>query len=527
MNVSLPISAANATPPKTLLPGTGATPGKFSGVFAEAQGSPDPSLADIMSDDGKQVEKKISAKSEKDGTKPSRTSAELTVANPLIEGTALSNSTRSSWSVAGQKENLEVREPAASAGDFATLKSGSAAMGFSVRYAMTESGVVPGIAATAKSTDNQSKAPIASSQPEPGKTDPLNPAEHNQSTALSSTNLLNTWTGRPEGASFKPLIASASTNLETSVTPNGKPATAGSKTASGDTVRSTTSTLDAKGQPGLTFSKSQTDAAATPSTPIVPSIPNVETKHEIQSRSFNGGPTSKQEKAAQSSSEANKKQFDGTRDEPAQSGKGKPSAVEAAPASRNADDGPATPGSAAPMAIPSPAAQDHSSSSPKTSFASPHGQSPKAAEDMEATGEATVHSASLPLHAAKLVASMERSELRVGLRAGEFGNVDIRTSLARNQFTAEISVERGELGRALAAELPSLHHRLSEQHLSAANITVQDNSGGSSADFQRGSRQSHTTATANTASSRDHQDSTLPAIASEAREQTARLDIHM
>ncbi len=52
------------------------------------------------------------------------------------------------------------------------------------------------------------------------------------------------------------------------------------------------------------------------------------------------------------------------------------------------DDGPATPGSAAPVAIPSPAAQDHSSSVPEECIFLPHGQSPTAAEDMEATGEA-------------------------------------------------------------------------------------------------------------------------------------------
>ena len=131
------------------------------------------------------------------------------------------------------------------------------------------------------------------------------------------------------------------------------------------------------------------------------------------------------------------------------------------------------------------------------------------------------------MHAARLVERLGESELRVGVNTGEFGKVDIRTSMGRNQFTAEISVERGELGRVLAAELPNLHTRLSEQHLPTANITVQDHSAGASGD-QQGSRQDRTLAqTMNTSSSAGELDTSwLPPVA-EALEAGTGLDIHM
>lgn len=129
-------------------------------------------------------------------------------------------------------------------------------------------------------------------------------------------------------------------------------------------------------------------------------------------------------------------------------------------------------------------------------------------------------------HAARLVERLNQSELRVGVHAGDLGKVDIRTSLGRNQFTAEISVERGELGRALTAELPSLHTRLAEQHLPAANITVQDYSAGASSD-QQGSRQNRTLPPMNVASGGTEGDTAVFAPMIDVMEPTTRLDIHM
>jgi len=134
---------------------------------------------------------------------------------------------------------------------------------------------------------------------------------------------------------------------------------------------------------------------------------------------------------------------------------------------------------------------------------------------------------SSPLQVAKLMERAEQTELRVGIQAGEFGSVDIRTSMARNQFSAEISVERGELGRALSAELPSLHSRLAEQRLPMPNITLQDHSAGNqSGDFRQGTRQNQYQQPANYSGGFEP-GAGVPMVAAELADASARLDIHM
>jgi len=127
---------------------------------------------------------------------------------------------------------------------------------------------------------------------------------------------------------------------------------------------------------------------------------------------------------------------------------------------------------------------------------------------------------------AKLVERAGQTELRVGIPAGEFGSVDIRTSMGRNQFTAEISVERAELGRALTAELPALHNRLAEQRVPPANIILQErSSGNSSGDLRQGARHNPYSHTMNLPGAGDTD--ALPMIALEAMEDSRGLDIHI
>ncbi|MGO8794601.1 MAG: flagellar hook-length control protein FliK [Candidatus Sulfotelmatobacter sp.] len=131
------------------------------------------------------------------------------------------------------------------------------------------------------------------------------------------------------------------------------------------------------------------------------------------------------------------------------------------------------------------------------------------------------------VHSAKLVERIGEAELRLGIRAGEFGSVDIRTSMARNQFTAEISVERGELGRVMAAELPSLQNRLSEQRVPVANITVQNHTGGdSTASGQQKPRDGQPAYATYPVSGRE-EGPMLALVASEPTASTSGLDIHM
>ncbi len=130
-------------------------------------------------------------------------------------------------------------------------------------------------------------------------------------------------------------------------------------------------------------------------------------------------------------------------------------------------------------------------------------------------------------HSAKLLERIGEAELRLGIRAGEFGSVDIRTSMVRNQFTAEISVERGELGRVMAAELPGLQNRLAEQRVPVANIVLQNHAGShSAASEQQKPREGQVAYGTNPGIGREH--SPLPAPhAWEGSAAESRLDIHI
>jgi flagellar hook-length control protein FliK len=155
-------------------------------------------------------------------------------------------------------------------------------------------------------------------------------------------------------------------------------------------------------------------------------------------------------------------------------------------------------------------------------------QSPNGATQAEGHSEAAAAYPTSLFQTAKLVERMGQTELRLGIQAGEFGNVDIRTSMVRNQFTAEISVERGELSKALAAELPGLQSRLSEQRVPTANIILQNQTNtGSSSSYEQGSRQRP--AAQQVAAFQGSEGGPVPASVAvpDVSSPTSRLDIHM
>jgi hypothetical protein len=74
---------------------------------------------------------------------------------------------------------------------------------------------------------------------------------------------------------------------------------------------------------------------------------------------------------------------------------------------------------------------------------------------------------------AKMVQGMTQSEFRVGMLTQEFGNIDIRTSLAQHMFSAQISVEHGDMAKSMSADLPALYHKLADQQVTVASIVIQ------------------------------------------------------
>jgi hypothetical protein len=546
VNVSLPTIAAHAIPAKNL-PAAATSSGKFSTVLAEAQDSPD--STDVLNQGGSHAPKKTSIKSDKnnlkslaatDGSTLSKTTPAVNSAAHEIKA-ASTSATRPSWQNAFSQQMSQSDDSDEPADGLANAKSDSDLVAL---LAMADPNAISGFLTGTKSTSDASTLPfvsgaVNSGQPETKGTDSPDPVADNQQVSVSSTNLLSTWAAGEAATSFKSLVAPGVANMEASTAPSGKLATSGTKTASADTARGTISTLDTKAQAGFTFLQSHAAASITPpiaSAPktVVQPSSNSDTSHELlQGRALSGSSNGKQEKAVtQAFAGTLNDDLDGASNPATQLGKAGSLSSAAAPGDTGNAAVMGAQGSIVSTQVSSPAvtADGQTASagaSPRTSDAVTHSQLTAAAEDAEAAVEATAISASSPLHTAKLVAGVEQSELRMGLRTGEFGNVDIRTSLVRNQFTAEISVERGELGRALAAELPSLQHRLSEQHMPAASITVQDQSGGSSSGFQQGSRSGQNAPPVSVSGSRAHEDSSLSVLPLDTIEATARLDIHM
>lgn len=134
-------------------------------------------------------------------------------------------------------------------------------------------------------------------------------------------------------------------------------------------------------------------------------------------------------------------------------------------------------------------------------------------------------SASSPVATAKLVQGMSQSEFRVGMQSLEFGSIDIRTSVARHMFSAQISVEHNDMAKSLTADLPALFHKLADQQVPVASITIHGQSlatsSGLAQDGQpRSWRPQSQTATKLSA------EPVLPAMA-EALDAAGRLDIRI
>lgn len=88
------------------------------------------------------------------------------------------------------------------------------------------------------------------------------------------------------------------------------------------------------------------------------------------------------------------------------------------------------------------------------------------------------------LHSSRLMQDVAQAEMRLDMRMGDLGNVEIRTLLHHQQLHAEISVERGELGHAISAELPALQQRLHDQQVPLESLILRQQASGGSGGFQ-------------------------------------------
>lgn len=79
------------------------------------------------------------------------------------------------------------------------------------------------------------------------------------------------------------------------------------------------------------------------------------------------------------------------------------------------------------------------------------------------------------INSAKLIQSMGQTEMRVGMRSNEFGNISISTSSTRDSISAQISVDHSELAKELAAHLPEMQSRLGSDQ--TVNVRIDMNGG--------------------------------------------------
>jgi hypothetical protein len=100
--------------------------------------------------------------------------------------------------------------------------------------------------------------------------------------------------------------------------------------------------------------------------------------------------------------------------------------------------------------------------SPVQNSAMPAGATAHTAKtpDVAAPASTAVPQALPVINTAKLIQNMGQSEMRVGMRSTEFGNISISTSSTRDLISAQISLDHGELAKTLAAHLPEMQTRL-------------------------------------------------------------------
>ena len=126
---------------------------------------------------------------------------------------------------------------------------------------------------------------------------------------------------------------------------------------------------------------------------------------------------------------------------------------------------------------------------------------------------------------------MAGSEMRVGMRTVDFGNISIRTSLAREVLSAQISLDHNGLGQALSAHLPEMEAKLSQGYGVKANVEViggnssfSGNSGNNSQGGQTG-RQTYSTLTSTATGALSQTTPTI--LPAGALPSTSRLDIRI
>ncbi|HZP04909.1 MAG TPA: hypothetical protein VFB43_08415 [Terracidiphilus sp.] len=64
------------------------------------------------------------------------------------------------------------------------------------------------------------------------------------------------------------------------------------------------------------------------------------------------------------------------------------------------------------------------------------------------------------INTANVIQKMSETEMHVGMRSADFGEVSIRTLVSQQQMTAQISVDHSDLGKAISAHIPAMEAKI-------------------------------------------------------------------
>ena len=88
------------------------------------------------------------------------------------------------------------------------------------------------------------------------------------------------------------------------------------------------------------------------------------------------------------------------------------------------------------------------------------------------------------INTARLIESMGETEMHVGMRSAEFGDISIRTAVSQQQVMAQISVDHSDLGKAISAHIPAMQEKLGGEL--GVRATVEVSQSGMSFSGERG-----------------------------------------
>jgi hypothetical protein len=101
----------------------------------------------------------------------------------------------------------------------------------------------------------------------------------------------------------------------------------------------------------------------------------------------------------------------------------------------------------------------------------------------DASGTAIANTSSA-INSARVIQSMSETEMRVGMRSSEFGDISIRTMVSQQQVQAQISVDHSELSNAISAHIPSIQAKFGSDL--GLHATIEVNQSGMSFSGERG-----------------------------------------